>query len=110
MAQRYWERWPRQLAADHDLDTDTEPKAERKLAEVIEQGRKAGQIAKRTDTLKQGSVHRGPVVGETLADLGINQQRLNEARQRQSRSGSGCHDPRRVRPDLVDDDRGRQAL
>lgn len=49
--------------------------AELRLAAVVKEGRDAGQIAKQG---RQGN-HRGAVVS-TLADLGVQQQRLAEAR------------------------------
>lgn len=82
-AARVWAMKVKRSVSIANHATTIKLQAERKLAEIIDEGRKAGTIAKREDSLRQNTDPRSTGDGnakESLSDLGVSDRRLSESR------------------------------
>jgi hypothetical protein len=79
-AVRAYARQARQGTAMVNHATEIKVLAELKLVEVVQQGRDAGRIATQGTNLKNTPPGPGGEKPATLDDLGVNQQRLSEAK------------------------------
>ena len=80
-AARVWARQARLGTTAVDHATVIKMRAERRLADTVDEGQAAGQIATRGDRGRPGSSPpSGPLPAPTLEDIGVDKRRLLEAR------------------------------